>query len=330
MIKIAVTEQEYHKAGEVFLRAREDGLECICAGPLEASLANAIRQQAIRHVIIGVERYAGPLYQALAKGSVVARFGVGHDGVDKAQATAHGVLCTNTPGALDASVAEHTINLVLAGARQLPAQACAVRAGKWSPQIGTELQGKRLGIIGCGEIGRRVARIAAFGFGMEVVGFRRSQTNEPSPLREFGFQQVVGSFEEAVRLADFVSLHLPSLPETRHFLGRDRLKMLPGQSWVINTGRGALIDEEALFDALANHQLAGAALDVFEREPYVPVSPEKDLRSLPHVVMTPHISSSTREANRRMALQCLANIKSAEARRYGEMNLLNPEVLQKL
>ena len=273
---------------------------------------------------------AGELYQALTSGAVIARFGVGHDGVDKLQATAQGLLCTNTPGALDDSVAEHTINLLFAAVRQTVAQAGRLRAGEWAPQMGTELKGKTLAVIGCGPIGRRVAQIAARGLGMKVVGCKLTDLGVERLLREFGFATVVKDFAQAVKGADFVSLHIPSLPQTRHFISHQRLGLLSPGCWLVNTGRGALVDEAALFDALSDGKLAGAALDVFEREPYVPVTPDKDLRTLPNVIMTPHISSSTREACDRMAYRALRNIQLAEAGKYDEMDLLNREVLAKL
>ena len=326
MARIAVTELEFRKAETVFARAAKEGFDCIRAPAEEAALAAAIRAQGIRHAIIGVEKYSGALFQALSAGAVIARFGVGHDGVDKAQATAHGLLCTNTPGVLDDSVAEHTINLLFAAVRHTVAQATRLQAGEWAPQMGAELKGKTLAIIGCGAIGRRVAQIAAQGLGMKVIGFRVSDLDAKRMQREFGFTAVVKDFTEAVRGADFVSLHIPSLPETRHFLSRERLGLLQAGCWVVNTARGALVDEVALFDALAARKAGGAALDVFEKEPYEPAAPGKDLRALANVIMTPHISSSTREACDRVAERALQNIRLAEAGRYEEMDLLNRDV----
>jgi phosphoglycerate dehydrogenase-like enzyme len=250
--------------------------------------------------------------------------------VDKGQATARGLLCTNTPGALDDSVAEHTIGLLFAAARQMVGQASRLRAGEWAPQMGFELKGRTLAVIGCGAIGRRVGQIAALGLGMKVIGCEVAEADLPRLQREFGFASVVKDFGKAVKGADFVSLHIPSLPETRHFLGAEQLGLLPAGCWLVNTARGAVVDEAALYDALAGGRLAGAALDVFEREPYEPPAPGKDLRALPNVIMTPHISSSTREACDRMASRALQNIQLAEAGQYDQMDLLNPEVLVKL
>lgn len=330
MVPVAVTELEFRKAEAVFARAAEVACDCVCVSAEETALAAAIRSRGMRHAIIGIEKYTGALYEALGADSVIARFGVGHDGVDKAQATARGVLCTNTPGVLDDSVAEHTIGLLFAAARQTVSQAARLRAGEWAPQMGAELNGKTLVVIGCGAIGRRVGRMAARGLGMKVVGCEVAEVDLQRLQRESGFDSVVKDFEEAVKEADFVSLHIPSLPETRHFLNAGRLGSLPARCWVVNTARGAVVDEAALFDALAGGRVAGAALDVFEREPYAPVAAGKDLRTLGNVIMTPHISSSTREACDRMASRALRNIQLAEAGKYNAMDLLNPEVLVRL
>ena len=313
---IAVTEPEYLKGRAVF-----EGGRAFPAPDDEAGLAEAIRRRGARHAIVGVRPYRGPLYDALPCGGVLARFGVGHDGIDKTLGTRAGLLCTNTPGTLDQSVAEHTIALMLMAARRLAALAAGLRAGAWEPCAGSELAGKTLAVIGPGPIGRRVARIAAAGFGMRVVGCG----SRPVPAPEF--DAFTTDFAEAVAGADYVSLHIPSRPETAHYLGRERLALVPAKAVLVNTARGAVVDEGALYDALASGALAGAALDVFEIEPYAPVDPARDLRRLENAVMTPHVSSNTPEANRRMAERALRNIELAESGDCASMDLLNPGVL---
>jgi len=329
-IKIAVTEPEYEKAKGVFSAAIQEGYQCAPVPSDEKELAALLRHEGIRYVIIGPSSYHGPLYDALNSGSVIARFGVGHDGVDEAKAAERGILCTNTPGVLDDSVAELTISLLVALTRHTPAQTNEMLAGKWSPRMGIELHGKRLAILGCGGIGRRVGRIAARGFGMEVVGFKRSVAESQMLRHEFGFQEIVTDFAEAVKGALFVSLHLPAARETRHLLNRSSLECLSAGCFLINTARGSLVDESALYDGLAAGGIGGAALDVFEREPYGPQAPGKDLRQLPNVIMTPHIGSSTREACDRIAACALRNIHLAVTGRCAEMNLLNREVLARI
>jgi len=330
MTRIAVTQPEYEKADAVFHAAARDGYECVGVASGEMELAEAVREHGVQHVIVGVERYAGPLYDALPAGGVVARFGVGHDGIDKDLATKKGLLCTNTPGVLDDSVAELTIALILAAARHVPLQAAASRRGEWSPMIGGELRDKTLAIIGCGSIGRRVARIAASGLRMKVVGCEIADVDAERMKRDSGFSTVVKDFSRAVAEADYVSLHVPSTPATRHFINRERLALLPDRARLINTARGAVVDEAALFDAVSRGRLAGAALDVFENEPYQPVAADADLRTLDNVVLTPHTGSSTAEACQRMALRALQNIRLAGAGRFDEMDLLNRPVCDRL
>lgn len=325
-LPIAVTQPEFDKAPRVFAAAAA-GTACHPAPPEEAALAAFLQERGIAHVIVGIESYAADLYQALPPGAVLARFGVGYDNIALARATASGILCTNTPGALDASVAELTIGLILAAARQIPGLHESTAAGRWEPQLGTELLGKRLAVIGCGPIGCRVARIASFGLGMEVVGCEIRSTDLVILRAEHGFHSVVRNFGEAVAGADYVSIHIPSTPATEGFLDAERIAALPQTTWLVNTSRGAVVDDEALFDALAAGRIAGAALDVHSHEPYAPSRPDRDMRSLPNVILTPHVGSSTVEACQRMARTCLDNIAAAAKGRYAEMNLLNPEVL---
>lgn len=324
MAKIAVTEMEFDKAEMVFTSA--EGLECLPAPAVEDELAEAVRAMGAKYVVVGVRRYEGELYKALPKGGVIARFGVGHDNIDKAQATEAGLLCTNTPNVLNDSVAEHTIALMMSGARWIPAMTKDAKVGSWLSRLGTELRNKRLAVIGCGPIGCHVGRMAHFGFGMLVVGCEIRDVD----LGYLGFEKVYKEFEEAVAGAEFVSLHLPSTPKTHHFLNKERFEQMSDGAWLINTARGALVDEDALFDALASGHLAGAALDVFEKEPYSPISINKDLRTLKNVIMTPHVASSTQEACNRMGLRALANIRLAEEGKYQDMDLLNPDVLSVL
>jgi phosphoglycerate dehydrogenase-like enzyme len=321
---IVVTELEFAKGESVFRQAAEQGWSCVSAPAEERALAEAIRRHGAVAAIVGVDAYTGPLYEALPLGGVIARFGVGHDGIDKALATRKGLLCTNTPGVLDDSVAEYAVALMLAAARQVAVAGAACARGEWTPGIGFELRGKTLALIGCGGIGCRVARLASRGFGMRVIGCKAHPGNGAGLCSEFGFERVTGEWMEAVGEADFVSLHIPATPATRRYVNAGRLEAIPARAWLINTARGAVVDEIDLYDSLASGRLAGAALDVFEREPYAPADPARDLRTLPSVLMTPHIGSSTREACRRVAECCLRNISLAAAGRKAGLDLLNP------
>ncbi len=326
-ITIAVTQLEYDKGKTEFESAAEEGLICIPAPKEETELAEFIREHGAGHVILGVDVYSGELYQAMPKGGVLARYGVGDDGLDIQKATENGILVTNTPGVLEESVAEHTVALILSAARNIPEMNSSTRNGKWPRGLSTELRGKRLTVVGSGLIGSSVAKIASAGFGMEVTGCEVRYVNTLALKHEYGFASIVRDFAEAVADADFVTLHIPSNPATRHFINSHRLSVMPQKAWLINTARGAVVDEAALYDVLVSGKIRGAALDVFENEPYAPVTPDKDLRTLPNVIMTPHIAASTSEASKRVAERALRNIMLAEQKEFENMDLLNPEVL---
>jgi phosphoglycerate dehydrogenase-like enzyme len=321
---VLVTEPEYRRGLAVF-STRTD-FECLATPPAEEILAAAVRRTGARYVVVGSSPYRGPLYAALSRGGVLARYGVGYDSIDLSRATEAGVLCTNTPGVLHQSVAELTLTMIGAAARHFAAIAFDAREGRWAPRQGVELQGRTLAVVGCGEIGRTVARMASSGFGMRVIGYARR-----APAAEAGgaapFDAVTTDFGAAAGDADFVSLHIPGGPANAHFLNAERLRQLPSRAWLINTARGAVVDEAALYDALAGRRLAGAVLDVFEREPYEPVDPSRDLRTLENVVLLPHVGSNTAEANRRMAERALRNIELAERGAFGGMDVLNREAL---
>jgi len=320
---VLVTSTEYKKAEGVF--RSEPALQCVCAPDSETDLADAIRDARASHVVVGSRSYVGSLYEALPAGAVIARFGVGHDGIDTVKATAAGLLCTNTPGVLDRSVAEHTMLLIGAAARTLVTMSVSIARHGWDQLIGAELEGKTLAIVGCGGIGRAVARIASAGYGMAVVGCCRPDAPPPAALPHF--REVTTDFAAAVRRADFVSLHMSASRDNVRWLNRERVALLGERTWLINTARGSLVDEAALFAALAEGRLGGAALDVFAHEPYVPAEPAADLRSLANVIMTPHVASNTAEANRRMAERALQNIALAESGAFDRMDLLNRDVL---
>jgi len=328
MKTVLVTDLEYKKGESVFSQLKN--FNCIPVPPEEESLAEAIKSHKADHVIIGTNNYTDLLYKTLPKGGVIARFGVGHDGVDKGKATRYGLFCVNTPGTLNESVAELTINLIHTISRNTHLRIEECKSGGWNPGIGREMSGKTLSVIGCGAIGRRVAQIGSFGYGMEVIGNEIADLDIAKMRQQYGFNNIFKDFNQAVQNADFVSLHLPSNQETHHFINRERLAQMPSDAWFINTARGSIVDEQALFTTLSQGIIAGAALDVFENEPYNPQDPKMDLRNLDNVIMTPHIGSSTQEAVDLMASLCIDNIQFAEEGKFNKMNLLNSQVLDNI
>ncbi|MBN1395302.1 MAG: hypothetical protein JW959_09785 [Pirellulales bacterium] len=328
---VLVTEQEYRKAEAIFSDREDFRVEAAAGG--ERELAEAVARRGARAAIVGVERYEGPLYEALAataggRGAIVARFGVGHDGIDKRQAARLGIYVTNAPGALDASVAEHAMWLIGALARRVCRLESLLRGGRFASTSGIEVCGKTLGVVGFGAIGRRVARIARLGFGMKIAAAdclseAELEKREGRPIADFmaaeGLEFYTDRLDDLLAQSDIVSLHVAATPQTRNLIDADRLRTIKLGAMLVNTSRGSVVDEAALYDAVASGHLGGAALDVFQVEPYRPVSAEKDLRKLDRVVLTPHIGSNTAEANNRMAAACLKNVAAFFAGKFDEL-----------
>lgn len=235
----------------------------------------------------------------------VASMSMGFDHIDLEAAKARGVIVTNTPGTMDTAVAEHTVGLMLALAKSIPQANEYTRSGQykgWDPTlfVGPELKGKTLGIVGLGRIGSSVAQIAKFGLGMKVI------YSDVKANQEFGakFSAKFRKLDNLLEQADFVTLHVPLLPSTKHLINSTNLKRMKHTAYLINTSRGPVVDEMALVKALKDNTIAGAALDVYEYEPTI--SP--DLLKLNNVVLTPHIASATYEARQAMAEKAVANI----------------------
>jgi len=227
---------------------------------------------------------------------VIGRAGVGVDNIDVPAATARGIVVMNAPDGNTITTAEHTIALLVALARRVPQANISLKSGKWERKnfIGTELQGKTLGVIGLGRIGRVVAK-RALALGMKVVAFDPFVV--PDSMRELEID--LRSMDEVLASADFLTVHTPLTPETRGIVGPDAFGKMKDGVRIINCARGGLIDEAALYQAIKAGKVAGAALDVFESEP-PPV--DHPLLQLDEVIVTPHLGASTREAQEGVAL----------------------------
>ena len=316
---IVITESVYKKAGHVFNAA--EGIQTITSADDEETLSEVVRKEDPVAVVIGSDKYSGPLYSSLQKGALIARFGVGCDGVDFQKAKAYGLPVTNTPHVLEETVAELTVFLAGEVLRKVGHAHEQITNGKWTPGIGKDLHGKVWAIVGMGAIGMKLSKILSFGFGVKVLAFKRNTREAESIQKGYGTTKVSSDFRETVSSADIISMHIPANVDTFHFLNADRLKLFKEGTILINTGRGSLVDEVALYDALKSGKLGGAGLDVFENEPYVPVHPEKDLRTLSNVVMTPHIGSSTVECIDRMAQRVIQNIRFKIDGNYEAMDI---------
>jgi len=329
---IVCTEGQFVK-GEQTFRTLGPEYEWISCCEAEEPLSECILANRARIVILGVEKYNDRLYRALKESAgkepvLIARHGVGYDGVDLERCRELDIMVTITPGTLDLSVAEHTIALCLSLVRDIPALDRSMRDGRFVPHVTEELAGKTLGVAGFGKIGRRVSQIASRGLAMEVVAFdtlslaeqlEREGCGEEEFRSKYGLREYLcdyGSFAAAV---DILSIHMPATEQTSGFLNAARLQALKPSTYLVNTSRGALIDEDALYDALAEGRLKAAALDVFCSEPYVPRSETRDLRRLPNVIVTPHVASNTAEANFRVQKNIVDNIGRFLEGRYEQM-----------
>jgi|SRR5579863_4449119 len=247
-------------------------------------------------VIAGSEPYTPSVIEALPKLRVIARSGVGYDAIDLAACDRAGVVVMTTPGVNHHSVAEHTMALLFGVARDFPMADRRVREGRWKRTRGPRVMGSTLGIVGLGRIGQAVAT-RAIGVGMRVLAF------EPKPSQEFLEEWPVEllSLDELFARSDYVSLHLPLTPETKHLINAATLARFKPGSVLINTARGGLVDEAALSDALWSGRLRGAALDVFEVEPLPLTSP---LLQFDNVLLAGHTAGIDNESLRDTFKMC--------------------------
>ncbi len=247
---------------------------------------------------------------------ILSRWGVGYDSIDLEAATRAGIVVAYTPGLLDEAVADYAMALLLSLARRVHETDAAMKRGEWRPAWGCDLAGSVLGIVGCGRIGRAVARRAS-GFGMRLLG------TDPRPHPDLASLGVdPAPLEELLARSDFVTLHPALTPETRGMIGAEQLALMKPGALLINTARGAHVDEEALALALRRGALGGAALDVFRKEPLPPGHP---LRDAPNLVLSPHQSACALDTGRRIsALAAQAIVDCSRGRRPA--HVVNPEV----
>jgi lactate dehydrogenase-like 2-hydroxyacid dehydrogenase len=239
---------------------------------------------------------------------LLANFGVGFNHIDVGAAKARGLAVSNTPDVLTDATADLAMTLLLTVTRRAGEGERHLRSGAWTGwrpthMLGTQVSGKTLGLVGMGRIARAVAKRAHDGFGMRII-FHDPFPPSPADAAALGAEPR-DRLEQVLEEADFVSLHCPATPETRHLMNPERLARLKPGAFLINTARGDVVDEAALVAALRSGRLAGAGLDVFEREPQV--SPE--LLAMENVVLLPHLGSATRETRVAMGMRALENLR---------------------
>jgi D-3-phosphoglycerate dehydrogenase len=254
---------------------------------------------------------------------IIARAGVGVDNVDVEAATEKGIMVVNAPESTSITVAEHTMGLMLSAARKIAIADKSVKDGNWDKKrfMGVELRGKTLGVVGMGRIGSQVVKRCK-AFEMDVIVY------DPYLPKEVAKQMGVklAEIEKVFKEADFITIHVPLTPETKHIISDSELEMMKDDAFIINCARGGIIDEDALFNALQNNKIGGAALDVYEQEP----PKGSKLLSLDNIVATPHIAASTKEAQRDAAI-IVANEVIDVLKGNAPKNVLNmPMVDQKI
>lgn len=252
----------------------------------------------VSYVVADLEPYDSGFFETFPGVRALSRVGVGLDSIDLAAARARGVRVYNTPDAPARSVAEHAVALILSLLRRIPQVHEAFHAGRWEPEIGLELAGKTVGLLGFGRIGRLVAarltpfeaRLIAFDTVWDEEAARRLS------VERRGFEEVLGE-------SDILSIHLPLLPATRGLLDAGPLARMKPGAFLVNTARGGILDDASLIERLRAGRLAGAALDVFEDEP----NPER-YRNVPRLIATPHVGSHTIEGRYRMEMGAVRNL----------------------
>ncbi len=280
----------------------------------EQSLMNALGD--VDAIIVGSDPLSGKVIGAAPHLKVVSKHGTGVDNIDIAACSARGIVVTNVPGVNNESVADLTMGFIICLARSIIQADVSVRSGGWKRFIGIELSGKVLGLIGFGAIGRAVAR-RALAFGMKVKCYDPLLKNDDA----HGVGVTPTTLEDVLQTADFVSLHVPLNDTTRGMLDGKRLCLMKPSAFLINTSRGEVLDEHALYEQLATGRLAGAALDVFTHEP----PSGSPLLKLSNVICTPHYAAYTNEALSRMDKISVENVCAAIRGGKPEY-VVNPEV----
>jgi len=291
----------------------EDGIERLKQAGFEVKVEPTISAKQLETIVADYDalivrsrtQVTKEIIQAGKRLKVIGRAGTGLDNIDIATAEKKGILVLNTPEAPAEAVAELTIGLILSLARNIPLADHSLKEGKWLKKqlIGWELKGKTLGIIGLGNVGEKSAKIAK-AFGMKIFISKRT----PPPiklLKELKAEFV--SLNNLLQRSDIVTVHIPLTPQTHHMIGEKEIALMKDRAFLINTSRGAIIDEKALLKALISGKLKGAALDVFEVEPPNNLA----LIRLPQVVCTAHIGAQTEEAQREASVLIAEKIINA-------------------
>jgi len=250
-------------------------------------------------IIIGIDELSAEIIEEANELKVISKYGIGLDNIDINMATNKKIVVTNTPTANVDAVADLTFGLILSLARRVPEADRKTKGAKWGKIIGKSVWEKTIGIIGLGKIGRQVVKRAK-GFEMNILVF--DIVKDKKFAQKYGIKYV--DLEKLLRQSDYITIHIPLNDATRNMISYEELEKMKKDAFLINTSRGGIVDEEALYDALRNNKLRGAALDVYNNEPLR----ESPLKELDNVIMTPHIGAYTEEAIENMSIQAAQNL----------------------
>lgn len=300
--KVLVTPTaSFGKYSDAFSRLQNAGLEVILPPyphPLkEEELKEFISQ--VEGIIVGLDPITPSLLEEAKRLRVISKHGVGVDNIAVEEATRRGIVVANAPGTNDDSVADLAWAFILSLARHIPRAYESMKGGKWEKIVGVEIKGKTLGVIGTGRIGKKVIH-RSWGFDMKVLAYDLVPDLDLAQKWQFSYV----SLEALLRESDFITLHIPLTRETRGFIGEKELSLMKSNAYLVNTARGGIVDEEALYRVLKKGTIAGAALDVFSQEPPA----NNPLLSLENVIATPHMASDTVEAIRQMDIVSAENV----------------------
>ncbi|HUZ17242.1 MAG TPA: hydroxyacid dehydrogenase [Spirochaetia bacterium] len=309
--------QDVAETGKQYLRERGYEIKSGSGTSVEAISHDVADCDAI---LARTAPFPSAVLDAAPKLKVIARHGVGVDNIDLERAAELGIWVTNAPASNSNTVAEHTLTLILALAKKLIPAAAAFRAGDFEARNrlkGMDLEGKTLGIVGMGKIGKLVATKAGIGLGMRIVGF---DAYVPADAFPEGVERSA-TLEELLGRSDFVTLHVPATPETKDYIGKQEIACMKPSAYLINAARGEILDETALIEALQAGRIAGAGLDVFREEPPAKNNP---LFAMENVVATPHNAALTAECMERMAVHAAMGIDDVLSGRTPQWPVVTP------
>ncbi|WP_099157019.1 phosphoglycerate dehydrogenase [Virgibacillus ndiopensis] len=303
MYKVLISSRMFGKQNDEPLNLiKKNGCEVV-DNPYQGSTLNQDQLieliEGVDAAIVGDDYFSKKVIEKANKLKVISKYGVGTDRIDVEAATKKGIVVTNTPGSNKDAVADMVFTLMLSISRQIFQAVNVVQRGEWKVVIGHELSRKTLGIIGLGRIGKEVA-VRAQGFNMEILAF------DPHPDKEFiqSYKIKMVDLQTLLSTSDFVTLHLPSLLSTKGMLDKDKIHSMKKDAFLINTARGDIIDELALYNALKERKIAGAALDTLQKEP----PSNNPILTLDNVIVTPHIGGHSYESNYNMGMASSQNI----------------------